>query len=157
MPPAYGLDSTVPVLCMGDQRASEDLGLTQGCAARKEDARGLPMELENLQEGGGFCGAFEEQGAPADRFFGKKVVVLICHYGKPGLKAGVGWCMFNWSPALGRAGALSCSVCWLLWCNHSHHGPFQAVDMVPLNKVGKRCTQWALEPEEWLQHPVSRA
>ena len=58
---------------MGDQSASEDLGLTRGCAARKEDAGGLPMELENLQEEGGFCGAFEEQGAPVDRFFGKRL------------------------------------------------------------------------------------
>lgn len=37
MPPDCGVSSTVPVSWVGDQRASEDLGLTQGDASRKKD------------------------------------------------------------------------------------------------------------------------
>ena len=35
--PDRGVSSTVPVSWVGDQRASEDLGLPQGGASRKKD------------------------------------------------------------------------------------------------------------------------
>lgn len=72
---------------------------------------GLPKETHlgrrtrGVRESSGrreFRGAFERDSpTPSPQLvFRKKVVVLICYYGKPGLKAGVDCCIFNWSPAL---------------------------------------------------------
>lgn len=52
MPPAVGVDHTVPVSCMGDCRAREDQRHAQECAARKELTGGLTMELQNLRKEG---------------------------------------------------------------------------------------------------------
>lgn len=55
-------------------------------------------------------------------------------------------------PNWGRwKGSLICSICWLLWCQYSHHGQLQTTDGTSLSpKSGTE--EGHEEPREWLQH-----